>query len=59
MTTALDAYKAAMAAARTVFDGTRTADNYRAGYDAYNAAIVAAYLAYDLAYQLETIKEQT
>lgn len=58
MTTALDAYKAAMATARAVFDAPQTADDYRAGFAAFTAASVAAYLAYDLAYQTETAKEQ-
>ena len=60
MTAALDAYIAAMATARAVFDATQTADDYRAAFAAFNAASGAAYLAYDRDYQTETetAKEQ-
>ena len=55
MTAALDAYKAAMATARAVFDAPQTADDYRAVaiahvHAAYTAAYTAAYDAYDAAY---------
>ena len=53
MSAALDAYNAAMAAARAIFDGPQTADDYRAGLAVFTAAIVAAYLAYDRDYQAE------
>jgi hypothetical protein len=51
MTAALDAYNAAMAAARAVFDGPQTADDYWAACSTWDTAKLAAYLAYDLAYQ--------
>jgi len=53
LTAALDAYKAAMAAARAVFDGPQTADDYRAAYATWDTAKTAAYLAYDRDYQAE------
>ena len=61
MTAALDAYKAAMATARAVFDAPQAADDYRAAFAAYESYCdlgAAASLAYDLAYQTETAKGQ-
>jgi len=42
-----------MAAARAVFDGPQTADDYRAAYATWDTAKTAAYLAYDRDYQAE------
>ena len=55
MTAALDAYKAAMATARAVFDAPQT--DYDDAVAAYTAATVAAYLAYDLAYRAQRTSE--
>jgi len=55
MTTALDAYKAAMAAARAVFDGPQTANDWWAAYATWDTAKTAAYLAYDRDYQAEVL----